>query len=103
MKAREADSLTFSTPMVGVISLMEWQFEAITTVAAASANPDLALLWMQQITYAKTWQELVDPQCFGGLGLKLAEAAMKVCPPDLRHEIQVLRQSVLIQQKNRAR
>ena len=78
---------------------MEWQFDAITTVAAASAHPQLAVVWMQQITHAKSWQELQDPECFVGLGLKLAEAAMKVCPPDLRREIQVLRQSVLIQQK----
>ena len=78
---------------------MEWQFEAIHTVAAASAHPDLAILWMQQIHVAQSWQQLEDPPAFVSLGLKLAKAAMLVCPIDLKREIQVLRQAHLLQKK----
>ena len=70
--AKESDSITFNTPVVGVISLFDWQFEAITIVAAASPCSDLAVIWMQQITQAQTWEELEDPEIFVGLVLKLA-------------------------------
>ena len=71
MKPKEADELTFTTPVIGVISLSEWQYEAVTIVASASAHPLIAAKWMHQIEKAEDWSELHDPECFISLGQKV--------------------------------
>ena len=35
-KLKESDSIEFSTPVIGVLALMDWHYEAVSIVAAAS-------------------------------------------------------------------
>ena len=97
LKMKPIGDIELTTPQLGVMSLVDWQYEAIQTVAAAGPDPGLTIAWMQQTFVATHWDQLEDPKPMEQLGIQLAKAVNKILPPELKREIGVIRAAFMME------
>ena len=77
-KTKESDTITLKPPQIGVISLSEWQFHVISTVAASSPVPSVGTKWIMQAFTVDSPDALEEPKEFESMSLKLSNAVYEV-------------------------